>query len=179
MEQFLFTHSTFDLACLAAVRSTIVVVCLFYLERNIVRSQSIQRKQQKSSRQTAVFCLALMLLVVTATLIYALVKGVMVLVELLSGRWNNGIDPELRMSVPYIALSIVGIVFPAVDVVLSLVSWWCVKRMLRVKRIKLIINEPVCQDDEISDEMAAQNASLKRIFLLAKPVSYYCCIIGS
>lgn len=167
VEKFLFTHSTFDLACLAAVRGTTVVACLFYLESNLVRSQSIQ---QKSSRQTALLCHILMLLVVASTLIYALVKGVMVLVEVLNGHWNKGIDPELHMSVPYIVLSILAIVFPAVDMVLGFVSWWCIKRMLRVRRIRLIVNEPVCQDDDKNDKIASQNASLKRIILLAKPV---------
>ena len=110
VEKFLFTHSTFDLACLAAVRGLVVAVCLFYLESNLVQSQSAQRKYD-SSRQTALLCFVMMLLVAATTLVYALVKGVMVLVEVLNRQWNDNIDPELRMSVPYMVLSVLAIVF--------------------------------------------------------------------
>ncbi len=174
VEKFLFTHSTFDLACLAAVRGIVVVGCLFYLESSLIRSHTFQKK---SSRRASQVCLVLMMVVIVSTLIYAVVKGVMVLLEVISGRWNNNINPDLRMSVPYIILSIAGIVFPAVDLVLGFMSWWCVKRMLHVRRIRLLVNEPVGQDDEKSDDAVANNASFKRIILLAKPVTFCSCMV--
>jgi len=169
--KFLFTHSTFDLACMAAIRGIVVVLCLFYVERNLVRLQSVKkRSQQKSNRHSAQTGLVIMLGVVIITLVYAMVKGIMIIVEVAQGDWNQDILPELQMSVTYIILCVVGIVFPAVDILLAVVSWYCVKRMLHVRRIRLIINET--EDDEKEDDKdATQNASLRRIIALAKPVS--------
>ena len=173
VEKFQFTHSTFDLACLAAVRAVVVVLCLFYLENSLVRFTSTSRRRdQKSSRQMARFCLGVMLTVVVITMIYAFVKGAMVLAQVVNGQWNYAdIDPHLVMSVPYIILCVVAIVFPAVDIFLGLISWWCVKRMLHTRRIYLIVSETEEEDDQESDAAATRNASLKRILILAKPVS--------
>lgn len=171
VEKFQFTHSTFDLACLAAFRGVVVVVCLYYLENSLIRFKSVsKRRDQKSSRQMAKFCLGAMLFVILVTMVYAIVKGVMILVQVVNGDWNKQIvDPYLKMSIPYIVLCVVGVVFPAADAFLGLISWWCVKRMLHVRHIRLIINETEDEDDQENDAIASQRASLKRIFLLAKP----------
>ena len=171
VEEFSFTHSTFDLACLAFTRGIIIIGCLYYLETFSVRALSVSKQtDKKSSRHTALFCQAVMLIVSFVSLVYAIVKGILILVEITDGQWNKDVDPELHMSIPYMILCILAIIFPALDICVGLVSLWCVNRMFRVQKIRLIINET--EDGEgNSDTSPKQNASLKRIFLLAKPVS--------
>lgn len=171
VEEFSFTHSTFDLACLAFTRGIIVIGCLFYLETFSLRALSVTKQtDKKSNRQTALVCQAVMLIVSFVSLVYAIVKGILILIEVTEGRWNNDVDPELRMSIPYMILCILAILFPALGICMGFVSLWCVNRMLRVRKIRLVINET--EDGEGgNDSSPKQNASLRRIFLLAKPVS--------
>lgn len=167
VKEFSFAHSTFDLACIAFIRGIILIGCLYYLEKYSIQALSVTSKN--ANKSMAFYCQAGILIVSFVSLVYATVKGILILVQVTDGDWNKDVDPELHMSIPYIILCVIGVLFPALDLGVGVVSWWCVNRMLRVRKIRLIINET--EDAGDSEASPKDNASLRRIFLLAKPVS--------
>ena len=167
VKDFSFTHSTFDLACIAAIRGVLLFVCLYYLENNGLLSASITEREKKlSSSRLAKICQAILLLVSGISFVYAVVKGAFVIRDLVTGS-SADVDPELTMHISYKVLCIVAVVFPGAELVLSGVSWWCIRRMIRTRQLRMLIND---EGGEGVGEKKSK-ADIKRIFLLAKPVS--------
>lgn len=180
VEDFSFTHSTFDLACIAAVRGVVLIACFYYLEHYSLMQVSVTtRKRQKSSRVLVIFCRFTILLLSSITLIYAVVKGGLILQQIISKNWNNSSNPELNMSMTYKILCIAAIVFPALEFVLGVASWYFLRRMIRVQQLRLIINQ---QEGEEEEGKPRRKVDLRRLILLAKPVRavlvlmYYRCV---
>ena len=163
--KYSFTHSTFDLACISAVRCILLVICFYYLEKYSLLKVSESHDKQLANTRMVIVCQLSILLMSGLSLLYASVKGGLILKSIIQGKWND-IDPELRMHITYKALCIASIVFPAIEVVLGIISSWCLRRMIRVKRLHLLVN---LQDEDQKTEK--KKADIKRIFLLAKPVS--------
>ena len=169
VKYFSFTHSTFDLACISAVRCMIIATCFYYLEQYSLRKVSIGDHEKQRTGSIVVMCCQLTILLVSGlSFVYATVKGSLILKSILQGTWND-VDKELQMHITYKVLSIVSIVFPALEVVFCIVSSWCVRRMIRVKRLRLLVN--LDSDDE---QKPKKKADIRRILLLAKPVK---CIV--
>ena len=165
VEDFSFTHSTFDLACIAAVRGVVLVACFYYLEHHSLMQASVtNERRQKSSRMLSILCLFVIFLISSMSLIYAVVKGGLILHQIVNKNWNVPSNPELNMSITYKILCIVAIVFPALEIVFGASSWYFLRRMIRIQQLRLIINQ---QDGE---EKPKKKADLKRLALLAKPV---------
>lgn len=180
VEDFSFTHSTFDLACIAAVRGVVLIACFYYLEHYSLMQVSVTtRKRQKSSRALVIFCRFTILLLSSITLVYAVVKGGLILQQIVSKNWNNSSNPELNMSMTYKILCIAAIVFPALEFVLGIASWYFLRRMIRVQQLRLIINQ---QEGEEEEGKPRRKVDLRRLVLLAKPVRtvlvlmYYRCV---
>ena len=165
---FSFTHSTFDLACLAVMRGVVLFACLYYLEHHMLMAVSTNsEEQQKSSRIIAVVCQGGVLLLSAANFAYAVVKGGLIIHQIDGGTWNAGIDPEIDMHITYKILCVVAVVFPVVEFGLGVASWWVLRRMMRVQRLRMILS------GEGSDEGLSKpqrKADLRRLILLAKPV---------
>ena len=171
VEDFSFTHSTFDLACIAAVRGVVLVACFYYLEHHSLMQASVtNERRQKSSRMLSILCLFVIFLISFMSLIYAIVKGGLILHQIVNKNWNVPSNPELNMSITYKILCIVAIVFPALEIVFGASSWYFLRRMIRIQQLRLIINQ---QDGE---EKPKKKADLKRLALLAKPVRLHACL---
>ena len=167
VEDFSFTHSTFDLACIAAVRGVILIACFYYLEHYTLLQVSVTTaKRRQSSRTLVILCRFSILLTSSITLIYAVVKGGFILQQIVSKNWNSSSNPELDMTVPYKILCIAAVVFPALEFVLGIASWYFLLRMIRVQQLRLIINQ---QEGE-EEGKPKKKVDLRRLILLAKPV---------
>lgn len=166
--EFSFTHSTFDLACIAFLRCIALVACFYYLEQYILLQPSGDSNQKIFHNQIVVLCQVGILLISGSSVIYGGIKGALILKSLLQGTWNN-IDQPLHMHLTYKVLCVTSIVLPGIEVFFGIVSSWSIKRMLRVKRLRLIVN----MEEDDSRKQAKNKADIKRIFLLAKPVSIH------
>lgn len=165
VEDFSFTHSTFDLACIAAVRGVVLIACFYYLEHHSLMQVSVtSERRQKSSRMLSILCQFVILLVSFISLIYAVVKGGLILHQIVNKSWNVSSKPELDMSITYKILCIVAIVFPALEIVFGVSSWCFLRHMIRIRQLRLIINQ------QEGEDKPKKKADLKRLTLLAKPV---------
>lgn len=164
---FSFTHSTFDLACLAVVRGVVLFACLYYLEYHMLMAASSSREdQQKSSRTIALVCQAGVLLLSAASFAYAVVKGGIIIHQIVGGTWNAGVDPDITMHITYKILCVVAVVFPAVEFGLGVASWWLLRRMMRVHRLRMILSG---ENDDDASGQPRRKADLRRLALLARP----------
>lgn len=166
VKEFSFTHSTFDLACIALVRCAILIGCFYYLEHFSLLKVSIgEHDKQRVGCRIVFFCHLGIFSATLVSLLYSIVKGSFILKSILQGTWND-IDQEHHMHITYKVLCIISIVFPAIEFIFSTISSWCIRRMIRVKRLRLLVN--LNEDD--NGKPRKKKADLKRIFLLAKPV---------
>lgn len=167
VKDFSFTHSTFDLACISAVRCIVLVGCFYYLEHFSLFKVSIgEHDKQRVGHRAVIFCQVGLFLVTLASFAYSTVKGAFILKSILDGTWND-VEKELYMHMTYKVLCIVSIVFPAIEIVFAAVSSCCLRRMIHVKRLRLLVN----LDEDENQKPVKKKADIKRIFLLAKPVS--------
>lgn len=59
VEDFSFTHSTFDLACIAAVRGVVLIACFYYLEHYSLMQVSVTNKKTSEVEQSTCHFLSL------------------------------------------------------------------------------------------------------------------------
>ncbi len=171
VRDFSFTHSTFDLACLAAVRGVILVACLYYLEHFSLVEVSVRNEDRLiTSRRIALLCRVSLFLISSVSLLYAAVKGAVILHEVLSDSWIS----EAGMHVTYEVLCITSVVFPVAEVGIGVASWWYIRRLTLVSQLQVIINEGSGEREK--GETLRKKADLKRLVLLAKPVSSQICM---
>lgn len=100
------------------------------------------------------------------SLVYAGIKGSLILKSILQGTWSD-VDQRLQMHMTYKVLCIVSIVFPGTEVIFGIISVWCIGRMIRLKRLRLLVN----MEEDDNQKLLKKKADVKRILLLAKPVS--------
>ena len=82
------------------------------------------------------------------------------------------------MHVTYRILCVAALAFPLLEIGVGVASWFFVGRTVRLQRLQLLINaEEGEEDEEDEDEdegkakKKKKKADLRRLFLLAKPVS--------
>lgn len=163
--EFSFTHSTFDLACIAFVRCVVLVICFYYLEQYSFLKSSRDHDKQKVSNQVMIFCQVGILFWSASSVMYGSIKGALILRNVLQGSWNN-VEQEVHMHLTYEVLCIASIAFPGIELVFGIVSSWCIRRMIRVKQLHLIVN----MEEDDNQTPVKKKADIKRIILLAKPV---------
>lgn len=167
VKEFSFTHSTFDLACISSVRCVILIGCFYYLEHYSLLKVSVgEHDKQRISSRVAIFCQLVIYIVSGVSLLYSVVKGSLILRSMVQGTWND-IDKNLSMHITYKVLCVVSIAFPAIEIIFCILSSCCLRRMIRRNKLRLLVNL-----DEIDNEKPIKKkADIKRIVLLAKPVS--------
>ena len=169
VKEFSFTHSTFDLVVIAAVRGVLLFGCFYYLETISIQYLSVKDRQASFAARFAILCEVVILLLSGTSLIYAVVKGGMIIHSVVKGTWND-VTKEIEMHITYKILCVTAAVFPVLEVVLGLISLWFVRTMVRVQKLRLIVNHE--GDEEEEPKPAPQKkASIKRIIVIAKPVS--------
>ena len=172
VEDFSLIKSTFDLACVAAVRGVILIALLYLLERAVISHVSLSAKTRKRTANNYSLPLQILILLLSfACLSYAAVK-----IGLVVHEWKEG----RHMHVTYKVLCITAAVFPLVELMIGVASFYFMKR-LRTQQVMLIVNETEGQEqDEMTDEQKSKSsfraASLRRLLLMAKPVSIIICM---
>ena len=165
VKEFSFTHSTFDLACISAVRCIILIGCFYYLEHfSLLKVAVGDLDKQRVSSRGVFLCKLVLFVVPVMSFTYSVVKGSFILKSVLEGTWND-IGMELYMHITYKILCIVSIVFPVMELTFAAVSTCCLDRMIRRRRLRLLVNL-----DEDDNQKPKKKADIKRLFLLAKPV---------
>lgn len=160
VKDFSFTQSTFDLACIAAVRGVIIIASMYCLEHFCLKKTSIGRSEkQLNSNRLSIFFQAAILVTAGLSLAYSVVKG-----SLLIKRICN--HEVVKMHITYKILCVLSVAFSIVELLFGIISSWCLQRMIRAKGLRLLVNLDL--DDE---KPLKKKADLKRIMLLAKPVS--------
>lgn len=159
VEDFSITKSTFDLACLAAIRGVLLLSFLYLLEHYTIASVSGQPgRQQISSRRTAALCHAALLSLAFCSFVYSVVKGGIIAREIASDQWTG-------VHITYKVLLICSVAFPALETVLGLFMFCYAKRLKRRYRLRLLVS------DEGADETKTKKKpSITRLASLAKPV---------
>ena len=173
VEDFSFTRSVFDLACMAAVRGVLLVACFYYLEHYSLLTVSLEpdaKERITSSKKLAHFCRAVIALITGATLVYALVKGSFILQAVVKGTWENGEDSDHVMHGTYKALCVLAVVFPVVELGLLVGSWWFLRHLVHMQRLRLVINSRGDGEEEGDGEKPRRKADIWRLVVLAKPV---------
>lgn len=167
VEKFSFTHSTFDLACISAVRCVILVASFYYLEWfSLLRVSLGQHDKQRSSNRIVKFLLAIIFMVCGTSLLYAIVKGALIVRSIVQGDWNE--ERDIAMHITYKVLCIVAVIFPVIEFFFGMSSSWFLEGMIRAKKLRLLVN---INGDVTDDEQPKKKVNIKRILLLAVPVS--------
>lgn len=160
VEDFSITQSTFDLACIAAVRGVLIIASYYYLEQFIIMRYSVQtHEEQVKNTRLSIACQGAILLISAASLIYSIVKGGFLIKRVTK-------DQSIEMHITYKVLCITSVVFSLVEFLFGFVSLWWIRWKVRAIRLHRIINQEV--DDE---KPIKKKADLMRLALLAKPVS--------
>ena len=120
-------------------------------------------------QQFAVLCQVAILLCSGVSLVHAVVKGEMIIHSIIKGTWAD-VSKETEMHITYKILSITAVVFPLVEFGLGVVGLWFVRRMIRVQKLRLLVN--LEEGDENKPASPKKKANIKRIILTAKPVSH-------
>ena len=173
IEDFSLIKSTFDLACVAAVRGVILIALLYLLERAVINHVVLSTKARKGTANNYSLPLQILILLTSfACLSYAAVKIGLVIHE-----WKEG----RHMHVTYKILCIAAAVFPLVELVIGVLSFYFMRR-LHTQQVMLIVNETEDQEQtEMTDEQNSKSsfraASLRRLLLMAKPVSIYMYVV--
>ena len=160
VEHFSITRSTFDLACIAALRGVVIIASYYYLEQFIIMRRSVRspEKQTKNS-SLSIICQGAILVVSAASIVYSIVKGGFLIKMIVK-------DQSIEMHITYKVLCIASVVFSLVELFFGIISSWCIRRMVRANGLRLLINLDL--DDE---KPVKKKADLMRLALLAKPVS--------
>lgn len=165
VEEFSFLTSTFDLACMAAVRCVIFICCLYYLEYcTLVAASTRLEKKSLSSKRLAIVCHALLLILSLISFIYAVVKGALILVHLS--------DVAERLHIMYKILCVVGVAAPLVELAIAVSSiyfMWRLTHILKLRMTALSLDE--LEEEDGNGGKKKSKANLKRLALLAVPVS--------
>eukprot|EP00731_Ephydatia_muelleri_P022561 Em0015g144a len=158
VEGFSITRSTFDLACLAAIRGVLLLCFLYLLEHYTLASVSGQPgSQQVSSRRHAFLCHVALLILASGSFIYGIVKGSIIVRDIVRDQWTG-------VHITYKIVVICGVVFPAVETVLGLCMFYYAKRLKRRYRLRLLVT-----DEATKERKSKKNPSITRLALLAKP----------
>ena len=162
VEDFSIYTSTFDLACLAAARGILIVCCLYYLEQYSLLSVSSQvLYRQVLSRRIAVSCHASIIILALSSLVYSLVKGVLVLLRL------DADAVEIHTS--YKILCCFAVAATAVELLIGVSSFCFMRRLTHVHKIRLVVEET--EDGVAVGDGKKKSADLRRLAKLAVPVS--------
>ena len=174
--EFSFSHSTFDLAVVAVARGLILVVCFYYLEHYSLLTISARgRTRRNSALKFSRTCRAAIFLTAAVSIVYVGVKGSFIIDQIVNGSWES-VNPDICMSVSYKILCVVALVFPLLEIALGLASWFFLGRLVHVHQMRLLINAEEGETEEEEEEgeggKKKKKADLKRLILLAKPVSH-------
>ena len=116
------------------------------------------RSKVSSSQRLAKTCQALFMSLSLMSLAYALTKGTLILLK----------DSETSLHITYKILCIVGVVSPTLEIILGLASFYFMRRLIHVSRLRLILDE---NESESGEPKKKKKADLKRLIKLAVPVS--------
>lgn len=166
VKEFSFTHSTFDLAVIAVARGIVLVPCLYYLERYSLLTVSARGRRRNSALKFARICRTGVFVAAAVSIAYMVVKGSFMLHQITSGHWE-----PIRMHISYRILCTVALVFPLLEVAVGVASWYFLGRLVHVHQLRLLINAEEGEEEEEEEGRKKKKVDLKRLFLLAKPVS--------
>lgn len=164
VEDFSLITSTFDLACLAAIRGVVLIAFFFLLERVVLKDASTNAIRVNRGKATnRILIQALIMLTAFVCLCYAAAKGGLVI---------HGWPKARRMHPTYKTLCIVATVFPLLELLIGIASIYFMKKLYSQKVI-LIVNE--IEDGRVTEkeikDSAFRAANLKRLLAMAQPVS--------
>jgi len=167
VEDFSLITSTFDLACLAAVRGVVLTALFFFLERVVLKDASTNAIRANRGKTTNRVLLQVLIILTTfACLCYAAIKGGLII---------HGWSKARHMHPTYKALCIAATVFPLVELLIGVGSFYFMRKLYTL-RVILIVNETEdLEDERVTEEekkkSAFRAANLKRLLLMAQPVS--------
>lgn len=173
VDDFSFSHSTFDLAVVAVARGLVIIPCLYYLERYSLLAVTSRGKWRHSSAlRYSRLCRTGVFIAAAVSIAYVVVKGSFISYQIAQGGWDS-VNAEIRMHVTYRILCVIAVVFPVLEIAVGVASWYFLRRLVHVHRVRLLINaeEGEEEDDDDEEEGKKKKADLKRLILLAKPVS--------
>lgn len=160
VEGFSITKSTFDLACLAAIRGVLLLCFLYLLEHYTLASVSGQPgSQQVSSRRQAVLCHVALLTLALGSFVYGVVKGGIIIREIVRDQWTG-------VHITYKIVLVSGVAFPALETILGICMFCYAKRLKRRYRLRLLLT-----DEATKERKEKKSPSIRRLASLAKPVS--------
>lgn len=173
VEEFSFTHSTFDLVVIAAVRGVILVGSFYLLDRSSNLMTSVKNDDRKSRTDRFVLMCQLstgiLLIFSGVSLVYAVVKGGFIIHNIVQGTWND-VSIEIEMHITYKILCITAVAFPLLEFGLGLVCLWFVRKFIYVQKLRLLVNLEGDEGD-VSRPAPRKKVDIRRIILTAKPVS--------
>ena len=165
VEEFSFYHSTFDLACIAAIRGIILIGCMYYIEYYTLAQYSTKYKERQfSSRRLSCFIQVTYFVITLVTFCYSLIKGILIILQ--------GEEAYNQLHITYKILCFVGVITPLIEIVIGIGGIYFMRRLIHVHKLRLILNET-------DDKPYQKKADLLRIIKLAKPVSYFSDILHS
>ena len=173
VDDFSFSHSTFDLAVLAVARGLVLVTCLYFLERFSLQSATARGRAKRSSAlRYSRLCRAGVFIAAAVSILYLAAKGAVIIHQIVGGGWDS-VNVQIRMHVTYKILCVFALVFPVLEIGVGAASWFFVGRTVRLQRLQLLINAEDGEedDDEEEEKGKKKKADLRRLFLMAKPVS--------
>jgi hypothetical protein len=176
VDDFSFSHSTFDLAVLAVARGFALVTCLYFLERYSLQAMTSRSRAKRSSAlRYSRLCRTGVFVAAGVSILYVAAKGAVIIRQIVGGGWDS-VNTQIRMHVTYRILCVAALAFPLLEIGVGVASWFFVGRTVRLQRLQLLINaEEGEEDDEDEDEdegnakKKKKRANLRRLFLLAKP----------
>ena len=159
VKNFSLVTSTFDLACLAAIRGVVLIGLFFFLEHVVLKeiSRSVAGNGNRGKTANRVLLHAMILLTAFICLCYAVLKGGLVI---------HGWAKARQMHSTYKAVCIVAIVFPLLELLIGLVACYFMSK-LRTQMVMLIVGEA---NDEEGWKKWSRYAWI-RWLRLAQPVS--------
>ncbi|XP_074641096.1 uncharacterized protein LOC141898859 isoform X2 [Tubulanus polymorphus] len=171
---FHFVESVFDLALVAAVKSTVAFALLELLELNSMKQiDEPFNSQLRCKLMLLHFSLSLLLLF---CVVFTFTKGGFILYELI-----HNVD-YVPMRITYNVLCISCPAFGLLELLMTLCSFKAM-RSLKTRRIKHILNDDGQEIDEDGNAIE-KKANLRRLFSLAKPelpllLTGCFCLLGS
>lgn len=160
IEDFSLYKSTFDLAVMAAIRGVLLIGCLYYLEHYTLTAVSTKVEQtQITSQRLAWACHAVLLMLPLASLIYAVVKLVLILVKSMESFKHD-------LHIAYRILCVVGVTTPLLELVLGLLSFHFMWKLVHVLKVRRLL-----QEEQGNTDKKKSKANFGRLMKLAFPVS--------
>lgn len=158
VEEFSFYKSTFDLACISALRGIILIGCVYYIEYYTIAAFSTKLKEKQfSSHRFSRFIQFIYFIILFATWIYSVVKGILILLQ--------GKETYNQLHITYKIICFVAVITPLLEIVVGLSGIYFLRRLIHVHKLRLILNETDAEDK------SQRKADLMRIIKLARPVS--------